>query len=71
MVVLAVSDAVFAGTIIVVGIVGVIIGIVLALRSGKDYAQIGSTGRYGVFKGRPDSPRHPVSQQAPEDRAPE
>jgi hypothetical protein len=71
MLILAVSDVLFAVVVITVGVVGFAAGIVLALRSGKDYAQIGSTGRYGVFKGRPDSPRHPVSQQAPEDRAPE
>lgn len=71
MLVLAVSDALFAATVIVVGIVGVAAGIWLALRSGKDYAQIGSTGRFGMARGRPDSPRKPVSHQAPEDRAPE
>jgi hypothetical protein len=71
MLVLAVSDVLFGGTVIVVGIVGFAIGVVLALRSGDAYKEIGSTGRFGVFKGRADSPRHPVSQQAPEDRAPE
>ena len=59
---------VFAATVIVVGIVGVVIGIVLAARSGRDYEQIGSVGRFGVFRGREDSPRKPTSREAPEDR---
>jgi hypothetical protein len=65
--VLAVSDVVFGAVVIIVGVVGFAAGIGLALRSGRDYSQIGSVGRFGMSRGRPDSPRKPVSTQAPED----